>query len=163
MSLFDSTGRLIIPVARETLQSEHQRVAKAGKLVVCQLFCQEGHALIDEDNAKFEGLPGIKLLCAGAGMEQIVIISPIYGDFSKVFERSYPEGTVLDIRCPECRSVLPALAPHECRPGAMYVSLFLDRTASVRNSANICNVWGCSSSFVRLYDEVIHILRQDCL
>ena len=41
----------------------------------------------------------------------------------------------------------------------MYVSLFFEPTADVHNSLAVCNVWGCYSSFVRLFAEVITDLR----
>ncbi len=159
MSRFDSTGRLIIPAADDELKQE-LIVQKKGRLLVQELFCSHGHPLIRDGNEKFDGEPGIRLLCEGDNVVQEVYLSPFYKDSRRIVETEFGDKELLTLRCPECKTAMPALAPHDCRESAMYVSLFLTKKADIHNSVSVCDAWGCYASFLRLYSDVITDLRR---
>lgn len=133
---------------------------KREKLLVERLYCPEGHALITPENERFDDEIGIKLLVGGKRFSQEVYLSPFYRDTRKIAEREFDGGEILSLRCPTCTEELPFLAPHDCRPGAMYVTLLMDPDAPVSSSVCICNAWGCPASFLSLYSDVVKNTRK---
>lgn len=159
MSRFDKAGHLIIPNADDDLQKERV-VESKGRLLVRELFCSHGHPLIRDGNEKFDGEPGIELLCEGEDLVQVVYLSPFYKDRRRVAKADFKDMELLTLRCPVCKAAMPALAPHDCRESAMYVSMFLTPKADIHNAVSICDAWGCYASFLRLYSDVITDLRR---
>lgn len=161
MDIYDKSGRLIIPEPERlrALGITKGVIPAEKKILVSQLFCPNGHALITPDNPRFDSQPGIKLLCEGRDHSEIVYLSPFQGDMRKKYEKGFGDGEILKIYCPVCRTEFPKLAPHDCMEGAMYIALFLDKEADVNNAACICNAWGCYSSFLRLSGEIISEYR----
>lgn len=157
MTIYDSNGKLRIPEParlRPAVLSRSGGADHAG-ILVTQLYCPAGHPLISPTSPRFDGRPAIALFCAGRSRSQTVYLSPFQGDGRKQFELEFEPGELLEISCPVCGVELPKLAPHDCRDGAMYVTLFLTSRADMRDTAAVCNAWGCSSSFLRLGGEVL--------
>ncbi|MEJ2636010.1 MAG: hypothetical protein P8184_12055 [Calditrichia bacterium] len=157
MKIYDNKGMLIIP--------ELDKVKKLGrrvgittaknKVLLRQVFCPEGHPLISDENPKFDGKPGIHLICEGDYIRQSVYLSPFQGDNQKIFNKDFEQGEIIKVFCPVCQVEFPKLAPHDCKTDAMYIALFLDNKASFSNAACICNIWGCYASQLRLSGEVL--------
>ncbi len=161
MEIYDKKGRLIIPEPErlKSLGPTKGVIAEEKKVLVEQLYCPAGHALISKHNPKFDGRPGIHILCEGKYFRQSVFLSPFQGDNRKEFNKDFSKGEVLRIFCPECNAEFPRLAPHDCQEGAMYIALFLDENADLNNAVCVCNVWGCYASFLRLSGDVLSEVR----
>jgi hypothetical protein len=135
-------------------------VIKKDTLLLRQAFCHAGHSLVDPNNPRFDGERGIKLLCVGKAGRGVVYLSPFHKDHRKQLEApAFEDGEIVRLLCPHCEEALPALAPHDCNEGAMYVSLYLNAKGDIHHSASVCNAWGCYASFLRLSSEVITDLR----
>lgn len=156
MEIFDNKGMLVIPDPEKlkTLAEKKGIIASEKKILVKQLFCSEGHPLISTENPKFDGEPGIHLICEGDTYWQSVYLSPFQGDNRKKFKNNFKNGQILRIFCPVCHAEFPKIAPHDCKAGAMYIALFLDPDANINNIVCVCDVWGCYSSYLRLSGEV---------
>ena len=153
MWIYDTAGRLRFP---EPLPSPSPDASCASpELLVTRAYCPAGHPLIRPDHPRFRGRPGIGLLCRDGRTEGRVFLSPFGGDKRKVVEAPFRSGAVLGICCPECRAELPVLAPHDCRPGASYVALFLTPSPRWSDVLALCNVWGCPAAFLRRGEQVV--------
>ena len=157
MAMYDARGRLGFPEPASLGWLGRRRGAHPGPRSLCltELYCRGGHPLISRGNPRFDGRPGIALLCEGRRLAQVVYLSPFRNDRRKVFHHDFEPGEVLRVRCPVCREELPSLAPHDCTPGAAYVVLFLRGDADMRHVAAVCNAWGCPASLLRSGDEIV--------
>jgi hypothetical protein len=119
-------------------------------ILVTQAFCPNGHNLVNDDNALFDGYPGIKLELRSPEKRGIVYLSPFHGDESKRGDVTWEVGQALDVRCPECAAALPKIANCNCgiNPGTRgdLVKLFLSRSLNDSHILALCNVWGCRRS-----------------
>jgi hypothetical protein len=165
MKIFNDRGMLFIPDSRKLRKLGKQSwITTIGKKIkVNQLYCPEGHALIKPDNPKFDGEPGIHIICEGDTYWQSVYLSPFQADHRKVFKNDFNHGQILRVYCPECWSEFPKIAPHNCQPGAMHIAFFLDPDANLNNIICVCNAWGCYSSCLRLSGEVYSEVRHQFL
>ena len=103
----------------------------------------------------FSGRPGIQLWVRGKRLEQVVTLSPFQGDFAKDYEQEFEAGEALDVRCPECGTPLPVLAPCGCTPDSYWVIMFLRPEQDYNDAVGVCNAWGCPRSFIRLSGEIL--------
>lgn len=152
MRLYDDAGRLIFP--QPAPHSAPSR-AELDDLLVTEAFCARGHPLVRPEHPRFRGRPGIGVRCRSGDRAGLVVLSPFGGDKRKVCEVEFPRGTLVEISCPTCREPLPALAPHDCRPGASYVALFLRPEPDWTQVLALCNAWGCPAAFLRRGDRVV--------
>lgn len=119
-------------------------------VIVTRLFCPNGHNLVDQENAKFDGYGGIRLLVGDGNKEGIVEVSPFHGDATK-YGLDFPEGVRLTIKCPECKVDLPVLAKCSCEGHGMLRKIFLTPARQDSSIVAVCDVWGCPRS--RVIDE----------
>jgi hypothetical protein len=130
-------------------------ITQEKKILLQQLYCQNGHPLINPKNPKFDHKPGIELICEGEKYRQTVYLSPFQGDSRKLFQKDYQKGEELFLFCPVCECRLPEISSHSCQFNAKYVALFLDQNADIKNSVCICNIWGCYDSRINLSGKLI--------
>jgi hypothetical protein len=125
------------------------------KIIVKQLYCPKGDPLIKENNPKFDGHPGIHLICEGEKYRQSIYLSPFQGDDRKFFQKDYRSGEELFFFCPECEEKFPQITSHNCQFNAKYVALFLNQKADLNNVIYICNIWHCPNSQLILSGKIL--------
>lgn len=150
-------------MTREHIDKERLRVAKteaspeAGVrvedevvVIVTQLFCPNGHNLVDSEDKRFDGQGGIRLLVSDGTKEGEVILSPFHGDHRKE-GITFEEGTRLSLKCPVCGVELPEFARCTCEGHGMLRKLYLTKDLDDSHVVALCDVWGCPRS--RVIDE----------
>jgi len=119
-------------------------------IVVTQAFCPNGHNLVDDANAQFDGYPGIKLLLRSSEREGEVYLSPFHGDASKKGDVDWKTGQSLEICCPICKSPMESIASCKCgldgEAKGRLVKIFLSPALNDSHIMAVCNVWGCRRS-----------------
>jgi hypothetical protein len=151
----DGTTLDIVVDDRESLPDGLVRL-RSGVIAVTQLYCPNGHNLVDESSgARFNGYAGISLMVEGAEISGKVVISPIHGDDTRFGAADFEPGEITRITCPECGAELPALQPCGCQPDAQLVGLFLDQEMTDGNQVALCNAWGCLRSRITDRFQVI--------
>lgn len=121
-------------------------------IVITQAFCPNGHNLVRANDALFDGYPGITLFVEFPEWSGEVSLSPIHGDHSRFgIPRTVPNGTLCEIRCPECEVELPALKTCGCDAGGKLVGVYLRKDLAEGDVVGICNVLGCYRS--RILDK----------
>ncbi len=122
-------------------------------IVLTQAYCPSGHNLI-RPGEKFDGFDGLHLWISGGKVEGLVVVSPIHGDHRKR-GISFPDGTQLEIACPECRKPLPRLCPCSCGHGGSLRTIYLTPGLSESYQAAVCDIWGCPRSRVIDSNEIL--------
>ncbi len=119
-------------------------------IVVSQAFCPNGHNLVDDENEKFDGYPGIRLKLTSDSESGDVYLSPFHGDSTKKGQTDWENGTKFKIKCPMCDTALPILAKCHCSkdrgPTGDLIKLFLSPGLTDSHIMAVCNVWGCRKS-----------------
>lgn len=151
----DGTTLDIIVDDRESLPHGLVRL-RSGVIAVTQLYCPNGHNLVDESSgARFNGYPGISLMVEGSEERGEVILSPIHGDDTRFGACDFEPGEITRITCPQCAVELPVLQPCGCQAEAKLVGLFLDQETTDGNQVALCNAWGCLRSRITDRFQVI--------
>lgn len=115
---------------------------------VTQVFCPNGHNLVRPHEDLFDGAPGINLLVSDGRRQGTVILSPYHGDHRRRGEIDFPEGSRLQVLCPECHELLPELGPCTCHWQGRLFKLYLTPALSDNQVVALCDVWGCHRSTV---------------
>ena len=118
---------------------------------VTQVFCQNGHNLIHNQEELFDGAPGISLMVSDGTSSGEVILSPFHGDHRRKGKTDFSEGARLTISCPECGEELKELSTCSCDKGGMTVKLYLTPDCSEDHIVALCSVWGCHRS--KVFDQ----------
>ena len=119
-------------------------------IVVTQAYDQDGNPLITEDNPRFGGYPGVKVLVKSDNGEHEVVLSPIHGHPEKIGGDNIPDGAAVQICSPATGKELPVYGPHVSGAGnyrALYLTPELDKAHVVA----VYEVWGVQDS--RIIDE----------
>ncbi len=121
-------------------------------IIVTQAFCPKGHNLISEDNPKFSGHPGIKLVISDGEHEGEVVLSPVHGDATKrspLGDWTPAPGTrMVSVRCPVCGTELDILGDCVTGDGGKLRAIYLTSRLSEGYAALVCDVWDCHYSKV---------------
>lgn len=128
--------------------------AAKGKVpAVGECFCPNGHSLL-YPRANFNGHPGILLKVTGEKGTGHVVLSPIYGDKSRIaLDIDLLEGEILIVHCPFCGSVFARLGSCPC--GADLVTVNATPVPDGDNCIGICNRVGCTHAEVRTKGDLI--------
>lgn len=123
-------------------------------VIVTQLYCPNGHNLVDHQEMRFDGYGGIMLEVSDGKTEGVVELSPFHGDATKLGP-TFESGTRLSIKCPTCHVELPTLARCSCKGNGMLRKLFLTRALDDAFLVAVCDVWGCPLSRVIDGSEIL--------
>lgn len=125
-------------------------------VVITQAYCPNGHNLISQENADFDGHPGISLLVECADWSGNIVLSPIHGDHSRVgVAKTLTEGTNCTLRCPVCQTELPKLGKCRCENGGDLLGLYLRPSLHQGDMVAFCSVMGCHRSRIMDQFEVL--------
>ena len=127
MDHFDKEGKLVIPdIEAVKAELEKRGVECKTELHVKHVYCPNGHDLIKDENAKFNGMPGIKLFLKGENAEDTVYISPFLNQRNRTGGDVFKLGDKLEVCCPECSARMPVLGPCDCQWNGYLASIALD-------------------------------------
>lgn len=147
MNRFDAKGMIVVP------NPVQGRSGTEKMLIVRELFCQAGHALISE-RALFNGYPGILLGIGLNDVRGLVALSPVWGDKTRVsVDIDLPVDRIVNLFCPTCGIELPRYATCGC--GAELTALFLNLNASFNDCIGVCNRVGCMNSRFVTHGELV--------
>jgi hypothetical protein len=140
--------------AADRLEGEtRMRKTPEGRMYIPAVYCHNGHKLMTDD-ARFDGLRGIKLLVFHGKDRHIMVISPFLNDQRKEGP-NFPDMSRMKICCPTCQEELERLVECDCRPGAHRCALYLGSGPKDLGAVGICNTYGCPKSLVNDKDELL--------
>ncbi len=122
-------------------------------IIVTQAYCPNGHKLVADGNASFDGHPGLRLRVSHGDQAAEVVLSPIHGDAKKqlVSGQVPADGARLEVSCPECGVPLPVLESCVSGDGGSLRVIYLTARRHEGSVALVCDVWGCPYS--RILDD----------
>lgn len=116
-------------------------------VVITQAFCPNGHNLVGRSPETFDGFSGISLWVEAGDRAGEVVVSPIHGDPEKR-GISFPDGTKLSLKCPECKVEFPELTRCRCAGDGRLRLIYLTPRCSESHIVAVCDIWGCPLSRV---------------
>lgn len=154
MNIFDKDGMMVFPNPIKKQAEERKNV-----LVVKECYCRNGHNLMNK-RASFSGFSGIMLMVKSAKHAGKVILSPIFGDKSKIsLDIDLQDGELLELSCPTCNSILPVYS--KCACAGNLVALFLKNNSDYSNCIGICTRVNCFNSEIKSCNELLNQIMKD--
>ncbi len=142
-NIFNSKGKLNIPI-EGTISIQSSKIQKkSGQLVVNEAYCPKGHNLISD--VRIDDEPGIHFIYTDESgkKETDIVISPIIRRCKKKILKgeAFKKDDIVKILCPICRTELDVL--FECECGAPIYLFYIDRQRDCYYGQSFCSRIGC--------------------
>lgn len=129
-------------------------------IVVTRAFGPNGEDLVDYNGPKFSGEPGIKLRVRQGDLEEDVILSPYYGDPSKISNVPFKEGVKCELFVPETGAELDKLPIPPSKDGGEYFAIYLTEKLDGGELVAINDVWGNYGSQMLSEAEILELYAE---
>ena len=126
-------------------------------IVVTRAFGPNGEDLIDYDGPRFSGEPGVKLHVRQGDIEGDVILSPYYGDPSKIGGENFEDGVACELFVPGSDAPLEKLPIPPSEDGGEYYAIYLTEKLNDGELVAINNVWGNYGSQMLSETEILSL------
>lgn len=137
---------------RQQTHSRLQAITQKGYvIVVTRAYGPNGEDLIDYDGPRFSGEPGVKVHVKQGDIEEDVILSPFYGDHSKVSTAQFVDGEPCELTVSGTDTPLTEL-PIKTADGSKFYAIYLTDKLERGELVAVNNVWGKTES--RMIDEL---------
>lgn len=127
------------------------RVVDEVAIVVTQAFGPDGSSLILEDPILFDGSPAVTLLVRSGGREELVHLSPIFGDRRKLGMEGLAGGSQCELLTPVTRQPLDLVAAAD-DGSTVFAAIYLTPRLGGGEAVLISPVWGRFASRI-LHDS----------
>ena len=111
-------------------------------IVVTRAFGPNGEDLVEREGPRFSGEPGVKLLVRQGDIEEEVVLSPYYGDPSKIASESFKDGVKCELFVPGTTTPLDKLPIPASDDGGEYYAIYLTDRLEEGELVAINDVWG---------------------
>jgi len=111
-------------------------------IVVTQAFGPNGESLIDHDGPRFSGEPGVKVRVKQGDLVEDVVLSPFYGDSSKVSTLPFKEGVPCELSVPSSGAPLDVIPGMRTEEGGDFFAIYLTPRLKNGELVAINNIWG---------------------
>lgn len=120
-------------------------------IVVTRAYGPNGEDLMDHEGPKFSGEAGVKLRVKQGDVEEDVVLSPFYGDHSKVSSAPFKEGVPCELYVAGTTTPLDKIPGMETADGGEYFAIYLTPKLKEGELVAINNIWGNYTS--QMLDE----------
>ena len=127
-------------------------------IIVTQAFGPTGESLMDDDpnGPRFSGERGVRVRVRQGDVDEIVVLSPFFGDPSKIAPADFEEGVRCDLLCPISGEPLDRIKGMETPEGGSYFAIYLTPDLEGGDLVAVNDIWGDTTS--QLLDEA-NLLR----
>lgn len=129
-------------------------------VVVTRAYGPDGEDLIAHDGPKFSGEPGIKVHVKQGDVEEDVILSPFFGDPSKICESEFEVGERCELTCPESREPLDEIPGMVSDDGGYYYAIYLTPKLEQGELVAVNDVWGNTDSRILSEGELLKLYAE---
>lgn len=126
--------------------------------LVTRAYGPDGEDLIFADGPMFSGEPGVRLKVKQGDLEAEVVLSPFFGDPSKVVEAEFEDGKPCEVFCPESGRPLDKIPGMSTEDGGEYYAIYLTERLDKGELVAVNNIWGNTNSRILSEDEVLLLL-----
>lgn len=111
-------------------------------IIVTRAFGPNGEDLVDEDGPQFSGEAGIRLHVKQGELEGDVVLSPYYGDHSKITDVDFEDGKRCRLFCPDSGAELDRIPGMKSHDGGEYYAVYLTEKLQEGELVAVNDVWG---------------------
>ncbi len=129
-------------------------------VVVTRAFGPNGEDLIAYDGPKFSGEPGVRLRVTQGDKQEDVVLSPFFGDPSKVNDVDFEEGERCVLTCPESGAQLDQIPGMESDDGGHYYAIYLTEKLGKGELVAISDIWGDTNSRILSEGELLKLYAE---
>ena len=128
--------------------------------IVTQAYGPNGEDLMDQSDHRFSGERGIRLRVRQGEIEEDVILSPFFGDPSKVHSAAFKAGERCELVCPESDSELDEISELRTDEGGHFYAIYLTPKLHDGELVAINDVWGNPNSKLLSEGELLERLAE---
>ena len=129
-------------------------------VVVTKAYGPDGEDLIDYDGPEFSGYKGVKLLVKQGDRQDTVLLSPYFGDPSKLCDTEFEDGVPCELFCPGSGRPLDKIPGMSTEDGGEYYAIYLTPDLENGELVAINNIWGNTNSRILSEDEVLLLFAE---
>jgi hypothetical protein len=129
-------------------------------VVVTRAFGPGGEELMDTGTHRFSGEPGIRLRVRQGDVEDDVILSPFFGDPSKVYTAPFKDGVACELLCPQTGRLLDRVPGMKTEDGGDYYAVYLTSRLADGELVAINDIWGNPHSRLMSEGEILRALAE---
>ena len=138
-----------------------QAITERGYIVVVtRAYGPNGEDLMNHDGPKFEGEPGVMVNVKQGDKEDIVTLSPFFGDPSKISAANFESGTRCELTCPESGVPLDPIPGMQTEDGGNYYAIYLTPKLKNGELVAISDVWGETNSRILSEGELLKLYAE---
>jgi|SRR5690554_3349939 len=150
------------PFSRENVtHSRLQSLNDQGTIVVVtRAYGADGEDLIDRDGELFSGEPGVKVRVKQGDIVEDVVLSPFYGDSSKLSSQPFVHGQPCELFSPVSGRALDRIPGMQTEEGGAFYAIYLTSKLAAGELVAINNIWGNTKSQMLSEREVLLLLAE---
>jgi hypothetical protein len=138
-----------------------QAITEKGYIVVVtRAYGPNGEDLIAYDGPKFSGEPGVKIRVRQGDKVDDVILSPFFGDPSKVNEVDFEVGKRCELTCPDSGEPLDRIPGMTADDGGHYYAIYLTPKLGNGELVAVNDVWGNTNSRILSEGELLKLYAE---
>lgn len=128
-------------------------------IVVTRAFGPNGEDLIDRGGPRFSGEPGVKIHVQQGDLEEDIVLSPYFGDHSKIANQPFKEGVRCKLTVPGTDQELDQL-PIKTEDGSRYYAIYLSPKLDEGEMVAVNDVWGNFSSRILGEADILELYAE---
>lgn len=133
---------------------------KGYAIIVTRAFGPNGEDLIAYDGPRFSGEPGIKIRVTQGDKQEDVILSPWFGDPSKVWDEEFDEGERCELTVPETGEKLDRIPGLTSEDGGHYYAIYLTERLEEGDLVAVNDMWGNYNSRILSEGELLKLYAE---
>ena len=126
-------------------------------IVVTRAFGPNGEDLMDHDGPRFSGEAGVKLRVKQGDVEEDVVLSPYYGDPSKISDAAFVQGKPCELFVPGTDKPLDKIPGMTTTDGGEFFAIYLSEKLGKGELVAINNIWGDTNSQMLSEGELLEL------
>lgn len=129
-------------------------------IVVTRAYGPNGEDLMDHDGPKFSGETGVKLRVKQGDVEEDIVLSPFYGDHSKISSAAFQEGVPCELFVSGTDTPLDKIPGMQTPDGGEYFAIYLTPKLKEGELVAVNNIWGNYTSQMLDEGELLAMLGE---
>lgn len=129
-------------------------------VVVTRAYGADGESLINPDGPTFSGEPGVSLRVTQGDKEDVVTLSPFFGDPSKEHSVQFEEGKRCKLTCPQSGAPLDQIPGMVSDDGGHYYAIYLTPKLEKGELVAISDIWGDTNSRILSEGELLKLYAE---
>jgi hypothetical protein len=138
-----------------------QAINEKGYVVlVTRAYGPNGEELMAEDGPNFSGEAGVKIRVTQGELEEDVLLSPFFGDPSKISNVDFEDGKRCELTCPKSGAPLDRLPGMTSGDGGYFYAIYLTPKLGKGELVAVSDVWGETNSRILSEGELLKLYAE---